>query len=349
MTRRRLFRRRLYRWALSLAAMLRQPRVHLLHRLRFKVVAGPGLLGFRGGVLNPGAVHTAEHGIIVLAKGHEQHWLDTDASNYLRGSPVALRLERNLRVASASTVAQVGFPATGVAEIEDFRLFAFTGKIWANHNLVEKVQTGTKPGYLSSRVCISQLDAATNTLTFLGHPQIDFQTQPREKNWAFVEVRDDLYLLYSVRPYRVLKLIDRANLHFATVISRTLDIDFRTIGGFAAPVSYSTNPIHYDDDHWLVLLHQSTPITGGRVYLHWGLLLDKNSLEPKKMTARPLLSGSGARGALRGVLYVASVLKVGDDFVLFSGEGDSYVTRTTIPKQKLDRLWSSVDDIGGTH
>jgi hypothetical protein len=347
--RRGLIRRWLHRWALLLAHMVRHPWLHLTHRFRFRVIAGPGFLGFCGGAFNPGAVRTDKQDIILLAKGQLQHWLDADPANYMRGSPVVVSLDPSLRMDSVDTISKLArFPSTGDTEIEDFRLFPFAGQIWVNHNLIEVLRTEKKRGYLGSRVCISHFNPATKELTFLGHPQIDFQARPREKNWVFVELRDELYLLYSFHPYRVLKLIDRPNLVFSTVISRVIDIDFQDIGGFAAPVSYSTNPIHYDDDHLLVLIHQSIRGLGGRCYYHWGVLLDKNSLYPKKVTSRPLLSGVGARGALRGVLYVASVVKMGDNFVLFNGEGDSYLTRTTVPKAKFDKLWSSVSDVATT-
>jgi hypothetical protein len=328
---------------------VRHPWIHLTHRFRFKVITRPGLLGFCGGAFNPGAVRTDKQYIILLAKAQLQHWLDADPADYMRGSPVVVSLDRSLRMDSIDTISSLDrFPSNGDTEIEDFRLFPFAGEIWVNHNLIEVSRSEKKTGYLGSRVCISHFNPATKELTFLGHPQIDFQARPREKNWVFIESGDELYLLYSFCPYRVLKLIDRPSLAFSTVISRVIDIDFQDIGGFAAAVSYSTNPIHYDDDYLLVLVHQSIRRHGGRCYYHWGVLLDKNSLHPKKVTSRPLLSGIGARGELRGVLYVASVIKMGEDFVLFNGEGDSYLTRTSVPKAKFERLWSNVSDLATT-
>jgi hypothetical protein len=45
------------------------------------------------------------------------------------------------------------------------------------------------------------------------------------------------------------------------------------------------------------------------------------------------------------MLYVTSALAMGDGFVFFNGEGDTYLTRTTVLKRALDGLWSSVSAV----
>ena len=293
--------------------------------------------------MNPGAVLASEHEMVLLAKGYLQHWLFADHANYMRGSPIVFSLDPSLRKNAVAGICRFDrLPAAEDIEAEDFRLFTFAGEVWVNHYLIEVTRTEQETGYRGSRVCLSRLDAAKRKLTFLGQPRIDFDERPREKNWVFVEARGELYLLYSFCPYVVLKLVDRPSLAFSSVISHANDIDFEALGGFECPVSYSTNPIRYDDGHFLVLVHQSSPTPEGRSYHHWGVLLDKTSLSPKLMTSRPLMSGEGARGLLPGVLYVSSVVKIGDDFVFFNGEGDTYVTSTTISKADIDKLWSSI-------
>jgi hypothetical protein len=304
-------------------------------------------LGFGGGAFNPGAVLADGRRVVLLAKGQREHWRYASAADYMRGAPVVLTLDARLRVRSTATIRRFDrLPSDGDTEVEDFRMFMFGGEVWVNHYLIEVLRTPQTRGYLGSRICLSRFNPATNELAFLGHPNIDFEARPREKNWVFAESNGELYLLYSFRPYCVLKLTDRRNLAFSTVINCSNDIDFRLIGGFAKkPVSYSTNPIPYDDGHLLVLVHQSIRTPAGRCYYHWGVLLDKSTLSPQRITSRPLLSGTGARGPLPGVLYVSSVIKLRNDFVFFNGEGDSYLTRTTISKAKIDRLWSTLADV----
>jgi hypothetical protein len=336
-------RRRAARNLRSFLGFLRHPWAHLTHRLRYKVLARPGSLGFYGGIFNPGAVRTDAGDIVLLAKGQLQHWLNADHATYMRGSPVMLALTGELRIRHAEPVSvSLSSPPYADTEVEDFRLFNFDGHIWANHNLIEVVRGNREPGYGGSQVCLSQFDPREKTLQFLGIPKVDIPTQKREKNWVFVETMGQLYLFYSFRPYVVLKLTDRRTLSFQTCVTQDNNIDFPTLGGTSSPISYSTNPVCYDAQHLLVLVHQSHHRPGGREYKHWGVLLDKTTLAPVRVTRLPLLSGVGARGKLRGTLYATSIIKLGEQFVCFNGEGDSYCTFTTIPKARIDRLWTSI-------
>lgn len=333
-------RSRLYRFFRLLADISRHPWAYLTHRSKFRVIAGPGLLGYAGGVFNPGAVRMDDGRLILLAKAQVEHWLYADADNYMRGAPVVVRLEPGLRLESAEVVSRLErFPPDGDVEIEDFRMFRFNGQLWVNHSLIEVSRTEGTTGYRGSRVGLSRLEPEAKALTFLGHPQIDFDMQRREKNWVFVELRGELYLFYSFLPYRVLRLVDRQRLMFSTVVDSAMDIDLTTLGGFAAPVSYSTNPIAYDEDRLLVLVHQSVRRPQGRCYYHWGVLLARDTLLPVRITSRAIVAGIGARGVMRGVLYVSSVARMGDSFVLFNGEGDTFVTRTRLSRAQLDRSW----------
>ena len=66
---------RLNRWFLQLIHVIRHPWAHTKHHLSFKMLAGPGFLGFQGGVFNPGSVITADQKILLLAKGQVRHLL----------------------------------------------------------------------------------------------------------------------------------------------------------------------------------------------------------------------------------------------------------------------------------
>ena len=186
---------------------------------------------------------------------------------------------------------------------------------------------------------------AKKAFTYLGAPKLDFDIQPKEKNWVFIEHNGQLYLFYSFHPFRVLKLENLSSLSFSTILDRQLNPKLGDIGGFGTFVSYSTNPVDYDDQHFLTLIHQCDPKGAGRLYYQWGVLLDKNSLLPMRITSAPLFSGIGARGPLMGVLYVMSVIKFENDFLFLNGEGDSFVTYTKLPKGRLDGLWSDISSL----
>lgn len=158
----------------------------------------------------------------------------------------------------------------------------------------------------------------------------------------FTASEGELYLFYTFHPYRVLKLSNRRTLTFSTIINQPLSPQLGDIGGFGTFVSYSTNPVDYDEQHFMLLVHQVDPSRMGRLYYHWGVLIDKATMYPTQVTAEPLFSGVGARGVLRGVVYVMSVIPRGHEFIFYCGEGDTYLSRTTIAKDKLDRLWTTL-------
>ncbi|ETW96032.1 MAG: hypothetical protein ETSY1_28235 [Candidatus Entotheonella factor] len=335
-----------YGWILQLKYIAQNPLASLRYRTHFHIIAGPGFLGFKGGLFNPGTV-TMEHGdTVLLAKGQTQHWIRAQGDNvhdYLIGAPVFMSLDTHHHIKESDVVQNLhDFPEQDELELEDFRLFRFEDKIWVNHNIIRVQRTAHQTGYTASMVSLSQFDPDHKSLTFQGYPQLDFDVQKKEKNWVFADFNGELYLFYSFHPYRVLKLIDRQTLVFSTIIDQPLDPQLSDIGGYGTFVSYSTNPVDYDEQHWLLLIHQVDPQGMGRLYYHWGVLIDKATMYPVKITAAPLFSGLGARGLLKGVIYVMSVIAQQNEFIFYCGEGDTYLSRTKISKDKLDSLWMNV-------
>lgn len=320
---------------------------HRAHRRMTTIIASPGHLDFAGGIYNPGALPIANNEVVLLAKGQFCHWWDavgTNANLYYQGNPVIFILAEDLQVKFRQVVKLLkNFPEVGRVGYEDFRLFQFGDETWVNHSMIPLVQKhACWWTFREARPCLSRFDLASECLTFLGHPQMDFPVNRIEKNWTYLERDGELFLFYSFSPYRILRLVDRQALRFATIINHQLDDRCANVGGFGTMVSLSTNPIEYDKHHWLLLVHQIERSRIERIYHHWGVLLDKNTLLPYKITADPIFSGMGARGRKPGVVYVSSVVKMGEDFVFFMGEGDAYVTRATFPKSVLENLWADI-------
>lgn len=328
--------------------MMLNPLVFIRHYSTFKIIVGPGFSGFKGGICNPGAVVDDHDNTIMLAKGQHHHWVDAKDhlhQHFLKGVPLVLSLDQESRVQKSYPIHQLNdFPSDDDLELEDFRLFRFHREFWVNHNLIRTERNKDYVGYSASFPSLSRLDPKRKTLTFLGYPQVDFPTQCKEKNWSFIQHNNDLYLFYSAHPYRVLKLTDRESLTFSTVINQTVNPALDDIGGFGTMVSFSINPIPYDDQHFFLLIHQVDPKGFGRLYYHWGVLIDKNSLYPTKVTFSPLFSGLAARGRVKGVIYTTSVVNRGADFIFYGGEGDTYVSYAQLSKPQLDIQWSDISN-----
>lgn len=317
------------------------------HRKNTTVIAAPDYLGYKGGIYNPGSVVGEEGSTLLLAKAQTCHWWDAVgiyAGEYYSGDPVMFMLDHELNVASSRAVRMDdSYQSDRLVGFEDFRLFRYKDEIWSNHGMISIVKKNSCAStYNAATPCLSRFDPDNASISLIGHPQLDFATRAIEKNWMFFESRGQLYLLYSFTPYRLLKLVDQSNLAFETVIQQGLPEPFRDVGGFGTMMSLSTNPIVYNDESLLMLVHQIERRGIERFYHHWAVLLDKATLLPSKITRQPLFSGVGARGRRAGIVYVSSVIRSDNAFVFYMGEGDAYVTHATLPREFIDTLWIEV-------
>jgi hypothetical protein len=298
-------------------------------------------------VFNPGALPLPSGGVLLLAKAQSCHWwsaVGIRAEQYLKGDPAMIVLNDKLKIESTQIVEMVrSFPVTAGVEYEDFRLFRYQGEVWANHGMISiRRKHRSSSTYDAATPCISRLDTDKGALSFLGHPQVDFETEKVEKNWLFFEKGRDLYLLYSISPYRLLKLKDLETLSFETVLHEDLGDQLKDVGGFGTMISFSTNPIEYDDDYLLILIHQVERKGAERFYHHWAVLVDKATLRPARITWKPIFSGFGVRGKKPGIIFVTSVVRRQDNFIFLMGEGDAYITYASLDRDQIEPLFRGI-------
>ena len=333
-----------YKFAPRLYGNLTRNPAYLIHLFHSKVVAKPGTLNFKGGAFNPGAILIAENKILLLARAQIVPWFKARGKKrnfYMVGNPVSFLLNsRSLKIEENSVITSlIGFPNTEDYEIEDFRLFKWKGKIMVNHSLVTK---GKVDGFINQkevRSALSVFDDKENVLKFVVIPKIDFPLQNFEKNWVYKENGSQLLLFYSLNPYKVLALEQDENFSFKTILKNQLRNKLINPGGFGTLVSLSTNPIDFDEKHWLIIIHQIEHRFTGRCYFHWAVLIDQLTFLPVKITSKPLFSGKGARGRSPGIRYISSIIKVKEEILFFGGEGDVYVTVTKKTIQELNTLF----------
>ncbi len=319
------------------------------HRRRSRVLAGRGFADYAGGVFNPGALRLPDGDILVVCKGQHRHWLDAQDAHYrdfLRGDPLMLRLDPSLRIRQVSPLAVDGVPLGPGEELEDFRLFQRSGEVWSNFNVISVTRRPGACGYSGSRIGLARIDLDGKALDWRGSPEPDFATAEREKNWAFAEAGQDLLAFYSLSPYRVLRGHGSAVERLSTVVDSPAPAALRDPGGFATMVSFSTNPVPYDADRWLVLVHQVDPGGLGRLFHHWALLVDRASLRPTHLGRWPLLGGIGARGRFRGVVYAMGVVWRDDEALVFHGEGDSLISYSAFTRAELEQSWIALPEPG---
>lgn len=305
-----------------------------------KVICGPKKHSY-GAISNPGALLLNNH-ILLLARAQWIPWYRAKGKNnkyYLTGKSLQFLLDKknNTILKSGSINNLDNFPTNKHFVIEDTRMFFFGKKIMINHSLINVGRINGVLSQVSVISALSELDLGGDKIVFRAIPNLDFPIQNMEKNWVYKEFEEKLLLFYSVNPYRVLALEDKKFFVFKTIINERLSSKLTDPGGFGTRVSWSTNPIEFDENHCLIIIHQIDFKLSGRCYYHWAVLIENVGFMPVKITRRPIFSGMGARGKSPGIRYITSILKIENDICFFAGEGDLYVTSA---KMKISELCS---------
>jgi len=303
-----------------------------------KVIIGEELGKAEEAIYNPGSI-ICDGEIRLLANYRKYPWgkvLYNDC--YFNSTvPKLLILDSNLKLKKSKDLSVVNHNFTEAYRIEDFRLFRFKNKIYINYDI--SFQDFKNSRSRKDVQALAELDG--DKMIFLGFPKLDFRINSYEKNWAYFANNDELYLLYSFAPYRLLRLHDWQNLEFTTIISKDIDITLPT-NSKIFKLFLSTNPIEYDKENYLVLCHTTLGSRPERIYSHWAALIDKKSLVPVSICQRPIIDGPGIRGEHKSIVYVMSAAIIGDEVIIFMGEGDTCSTYTRISKKELDLYFAPI-------
>jgi hypothetical protein len=88
------------------------------------------------------------------------------------------------------------------------------------------------------------------------------------------------------------------------------------------------------------MIHKFDMVGGERLYYHWAVLLDRDTLLPSKISSVPLFVGGQARGILPGIVYVMAAFEMDDQMFFSLCESDSHASVLTVPKSSLDEIWT---------
>ena len=302
-------------------------------------LGGPGFSGFAGGLMNPGAV-PVDDGVVLLGKATHCHWLEAykiDPQLYMAGAPLLIELDRADRPRRTEIVELDSSFPTSQAAFEDFRLYTRHGREWV-HGVLAKLETWPEGRitYWRTTQWHAELDRDGRRLTGFAVPTLDFDITETEKNWCYFIDGDELFLLYSLSPFVLLK--SGGDLRFETVIRRDLP-GLARLGGFEARLSLGTNPTLYGRDHFLVMAHKFQIVENERLYFHWALLIDRRTLLPTRISSAPIFVGGKARGILPGIVYVMAAFRQDDDVFFSICESDSHASFLRLRRDVLDDCW----------
>jgi predicted GH43/DUF377 family glycosyl hydrolase len=303
----------------------------------YKTLVEPGFGGYWGGLYNPGLI--VRRGRIILAaraEDYDEHQRNADLTK-MAGSvrPLIIECDADMNILASYPLTYKGFPyKEDHFRLEDYRLFEIDGEIFVNHGTVLLPQDLKNfRGGFSVRQTISRIDLEARTMEFVGFPTTDRIVSKVEKNWVYLHNESGLFLFYLFAPgFVVKKLISWDSLAFKTIVDTRVPIP----GCELEYVSYSTNPVPYDDRHYLLFVHVRRE-TENKHYYQWAVLIDRVSLIPVKISRSPVLKGGSARGVFPRCIYITGVLRQGERWLLVFGEGDSYISYVHVDHEALER------------
>ena len=298
-------------------------------------------------IFNPGSLNLGKD-IILLARtpsNKEVFFEQFREREYYTDPCVPLLIRRDIRNLK-SKITKIQYNKNNKEFAEDFRLFKFDSKIYSNFTIAKWKPNiffvDNFPKFFEKKIVIGELDLSKNELKDIRDVETDFEVKKIEKNWVFFEKNNDLYCIYSFAPYyRVLKLCDIKHWKFQTIISKENNLPFKKFN--KKEIRLSANPIEYDENTYILLVHFRDDKTNDYCYRFWGVLIDKKSLIPTKITKRPLFKSRGAlRKSPNQIIYVSSIAKNNDDFICFFGKEDKNTFYSNIKRKTLESSWISI-------
>ncbi len=304
-----------------------------LIRRRERII-GSGDLGALsdGGVFNPGGIEIdGEIHLLCRAETSTATW--NGAFRYTRAAAFWCTLDENLNLGRFTQLTQ--FPGRRERP-EDWRLFRHDGRLYSNHSVYSWDERGFR-----CHVAVSEVDLERRLVRRGRDLRSALSPQRQEKNWAMFSHGNRLLCIYTVDPY-VVFAVDLATGETETVIDAgSLPLKVRFRSGFG--LFNSTNPIPWDEQHYLSFFHtympSSMPGVRNRLYLQYAMLIDRRTLLPVAITPDPVLAGGGEEGVHPGVHYTMSLAKRGGDLCTFYGEADTHTGLVVVDGAALAKAW----------
>lgn len=284
----------------------------------------------RGGVFNPGVIEIdGRLHLLCRAEASEATW--KGAFRETRAAAFWCELNDDLTLRDF-----VAFSHHPVREQrpEDWRLFRYDGRIYTNHSVYS-----WDGDQMRCHVAVSEMDLERR---HIGQGQTFTTSLPlrtQEKNWAMFSHQGRLLCIYSIDPYIVLEIDLETGKTEIAVSGGSFEFTVSYRSGFG--LFNSTNPIVWDDDHYLTFFHtymrSNVPRDRNRLYLQYAMLIDRETLLPSAVTPEPVVTGGDEEGTHPGVHYTMSLAKYGDDLCAFYGEGDMHTGLLLIDRNKLNQ------------
>lgn len=232
-----------------------------------------------------------------------------------------------------------GMPAS--CRAEDWRLFKHKDKIYTNFSNYYYLDRGFPQKTVRCSMGVGLLLEKRIQFVRESDPaKVNIPTQKLEKNWAFFSHAGNMFAVYSIEPWIVLKFDDSAS----PIDFKKKDIHIDRLGD--SYLACSTNPIEVElksiGPVYLMFLHQyfyPSEDYGSRkrTYYQHLLAISKKDLTPIAWTPRPVIGGGiSSPGKWSGVVYISSCFTKGRKLHALAGEGDSYCSHYIFDLDQLE-------------
>jgi predicted GH43/DUF377 family glycosyl hydrolase/GTP:adenosylcobinamide-phosphate guanylyltransferase len=271
-----------------------------------------------GGVYNPGFCKFEGKDFFLprIEKFTEYERVQNNLWKTTTAVPKMVEVDENLKIKKVIDLKLKNYSG---GRIEDFRLFEHKGTLYSNHILVENN---------SIFPVLSSINLKSREMDIIGRIEIDKKLNKVEKNWTFISIRNDLFLIYSLSPLLVYK-VDINNMK-GSLIKNSNDILNWSKSGY---ISASTNPIIMNDGSLLMGFHSRDE---KKIY-HQGFLLMNDRFDILRITKEPYLSGGDFDGINKNVIYTMSIKETESHIECFAGDGDYKSISYKIKKEDLWR------------
>lgn len=284
-------------------------------------IFNPGDLGLDslGGIYNPGYIKFNNKEYILPRvekfteneRGQNSLWRKTSSIPYL------IEIDNEFNIKEINKLKLIGFSEK---RIEDFRIFEYKNELYTNHILVDDD---------SIYPVISKIDIKNNKLHFIGKIKLPIEIKNVEKNWTFISINDELFLIYNISPMEIFK-VNLDNL--TSELYKNIDSNIEwSIKGY---VSASTNPIKINEDSYVMGFHTRDK----NLIYHQGFLEFDSNFNIINYSKQPVISSGDYQTINPKVIYTMS-LKLNEkdkEIQCFCGDGDS---KTTVITYKIKELF----------
>ena len=278
------------------------------------------------GVFNPSAIFEGDRGKMILrcepyAATWRGYWIDNKGIPCVSDYQIVQGKVKAGKPRSLSS----GMPLA--SRPEDWRLFKHRGQTYTNFTNYFYYNRGFPQKNVKCRTALGKLEG--DKIRFLREMDASdhgIAMNSEEKNWCFFSYNGELFCIYSIEPFVVMRCTNDGEIRDI----KTTPLDLPRFGN--RYIAQSCNPILTTlpsfGEVFLMFVHQFyTPHgrgTRNRTYYQHAFAFSPKTMKPVAWSPFPIVGGgTNCNGRHNGVMYISGLIQKGKEFFAFAGEGDA--------------------------